>query len=167
MPDGIIITTASVKSIAVTIHTLSPWGGTSDPLYLGIITKYGGREFPLRYKRSGTALSDGADYDFGINADVMPDDAQIYGSESGGPNHVDAYPLYNVQRVYLRKEPRKESAERDDALGVRHIAAVISHSDGKRVDWSNRNLPDSSGPSPFWLGNEFGQVVYLNPETLS
>lgn len=69
-----------------------------------------------------------------------------------------------MQRVYLRKEPRNELSTHDDALGISHVSAYITHEDDQAVDWSNRNLPDSSGPSPFWLGNEFGQIVYLVPE---
>ena len=167
MSAEIIVTAAAVKKIDIRITLISPWGGTSDPLYLGIITKFGGREFPLRYNSSGITLADGETYMFGINSTSLSEQQQIYGSQDNAPNHIKAYPLHNVQRVYLRKEPRNESSTNDDALGVDSFAAFLTHEDDQVVDWSNRNLPDSSGPSPFWLGNEYGQIVYFTPEAAS
>jgi len=154
----------TTKNISVRLKTLSPHGGTSDPLYLGIITKFGGREFALRYERSGLTLTDGQTYHFSINASDETGDNQIFGSQEGEPNNILTYPLSVVERVYLRKEPRNEASDRDDALGVYYVAAFITDTDGTVIDWSNRNLLGGSGPAPFWLGNEFGQIAYLNPE---
>lgn len=154
-----------IKDIHIRLETLTPWGGTADPLYLGVITKFGGREFPLRYKRSGLTLTDATTYEFGINTPSLPADQQIFGSQEGAPNNLLTYPLSaGVARVYLRKEPRREGSDRDDAVGIYYVAVFITESDGTVTDWSNRNRLDSSGPSPFWLGNEFGQIVYLTPE---
>ncbi len=164
MTDSVIITATAVEKIDIRVKTLSPWGGTKEPLYLGIITNFGGREFPLRYNKAGLTLADGTTYQFGINSTTLTEDQQIYGSQEDGPNNILTYPLNNVQRVYLRKEPLTESGDRDDSAGIYYIAAFLTMQDGHVIDWSNRNRPDSSGPSPFWLGNEFGQIVYLKPE---
>lgn len=160
----------SVAKIVIKLATLDASHGntgTTDPLYLGIITKFGGREFPLRYQQGGLTIGTGQSFDFGINANELPAEKQIYDSASGLANSVDAFPLNLVERVYLRKEPVNAASDRDDALGVYYVAAFITEVDGgvtKLTDWSNRNQPGSSGPSPFWLGNEYGQIVYLKPD---
>lgn len=160
----------SVAKIVVRLTTLDASHGntgTTDPLYLGVITQFGGREFPLRYQRSGLSIGTGQTLEFGINASELPAEKQIYDSASGLANSVDAFPLNLVERVYLRKEPVNAGSDRDDALGVYYVAAFITDvSNGSTTvtDWNNRNRPDSSGPSPFWLGNEYGQIVYLKPD---
>lgn len=154
----------AVTKILVRLQTQEAAGiGTTDPLYLGIVTKYGGREFPLRYSRTGLKIEQGQTYEFGINNPDLPADKQIYQSAEGQPNGLDTYPLTQIERVYLRKEPVHAGADKDSVLGIRYVAAFITGGN-TAVDWSNRNRPDSSGPSPFWLGNEFGQIVYLKPE---
>ena len=87
--------------------------GTSDPLYLGVLTKFGGREFPLRYQRSGLSIGVGQTLEFGINASDLPQEKQIYNSTGDGPNSINAFPLNTVERVYLRKEPVSAGADRD------------------------------------------------------
>lgn len=144
--------------------------GTSDPLYLGVETKNGGREFPLRYQRSGLSIGVGQTLEFGINASDLPPEKQIYNSTGEGANSIAAFPLNTVERVYLRKQPVSAGSDRDDTFGVYYVAAFITEVNNGVTsvkDWSNRNRPDSSGPSPFWLGNEYGQIVYLAPEVAS
>jgi hypothetical protein len=157
----------AITKIFVRLQTQATPGsnsGTTDPLYLGVVTKFGGREFPLRYKKAGLNIGLGQTYEFGVNNSDLPAAKQIYQSANGQPNGIDVYPLSEVERVYLRKEPVQPSTDNDDSIGVEYVAAFITDSGGTVTDWSNRNRPDSSGPSPFWLGNEFGQIAYLKPD---
>lgn len=147
-----------------TLESTNASSGTSDPLYLGVITKYGGREFPLRYVKAGLKIGSNETVEFGINNPDLPTGKQIYNSNVDGFNNIDVYPLNIVERVYLRKEPISPGADNDDAVGIYYVAAFITDSEGQTVDWSNRNQSGGSGPSPFWLGNEFGQIVYLKPD---
>lgn len=150
-----------------TLASVDSSSGTSDPLYLGVITKHGGREFPLRYQKTGLKIGSNELVEFGVNAPELPANRQIFDSAGGGFNGIEAFPLTLVERVYLRKESGNPGADKDDSVGIEFVSAFITDSDGTTIDWSNRNLSNSSGPSPFWLGNEFGQVVYLTPEVAS
>ncbi len=78
----------AVEKIVVRLETLDLYGGTADPLYLVIITQLGGREFALRYEKSGVTFAAGARYEFGVNAPDLTADKQVYDSGDGGNNNL-------------------------------------------------------------------------------
>lgn len=156
----------AVTKIFIRLQTLAPKQDveTTDNLYVGVITKTGGREFPLRYQRGGLKIGPGQTLEFGVNANDLPPEKQIFESTGNGRNSIETYPLSQVESVYLRKAAANANYDRDDAVGIEYVGVFITEVTGGEemiMDWNNRNRPDSSGPSPFWLGNEFGQTIYL------
>ena len=156
----------AVTKILIRLTTLAPQPdvGTADNLYVGVITKTGGREFPLRYQRGGLKINAGQTLEFGVNANDLPAEKQIFESTGNGRNSIETFPLSQVESVYLRKAAANASFDRDDAVGIEYVGVFITEVTGGEevlMDWNNRNRPDSSGPSPFWLGSEFGQTLYL------
>lgn len=130
--------------------------GTDDHVYVGIIGRHGGSEFPLDVRdfddfEAGTSVK----YWFGDvwEGTALTDAKRPY--EADGENHpyrrnID---LEGVDYVYIRKHSTRGS-DKDDSWRL-EAAALQLYADTSPVKRSFVK------PEPIWLGNEYGHTVYL------
>lgn len=155
---------AIIESIEVNLQTAEQWGGTSDAVYIGVISENGGREFPLRYQKNGTTLTDGASYTFGFGA-ASSGYEMAWDAQTGGTNSPEAYPIdvesgrQSRTRVYIRKEPANASGQSDNALFLTDVSVNIRF-EGEAFYYRSRHGTQSE-PSVVRLANEHGAITYL------
>jgi hypothetical protein len=137
----------------------APGSGTDDPIYLGVMGKQGGREFPLN--RSGDndwEAGSKAYYAIGtVPCEERPDAAPFAArSEPGKRNAPDRFDIGadSIDSVYLRKREGVSSIT-DDAVSILKANVIIHDSDNGKKHWS---LESKLG---VWLGTEYGSRVAL------
>jgi hypothetical protein len=152
--------------MVVRLHTgTGPHSGTDDMIYVGVSGTRGGREFPLdvawfddfeRRSRVKYALGEVWDEDLLAGA-REPKRAR---ADWNDPSLV-AVGLEGVDRVYLRKQAGRRSAD-DDAWALDEAEVVLLGSA------PHRRVFRSAGA--LWLGVGYGLTVWLpevDPDSLS
>lgn len=157
-----------IQSIEVYVVVNGTSATTTDPVYVGVITKhYGGREFPLRYQKTSMSLVGGQTYKFGFST-TGGDYPPAWDSQGSGGNSLSAYPLEVSdgaqfdQRVYLRKEPVRADGQADNALFLDDVSVTLRLDSGEAFFYRTRYSTNEE-PSLVRFANEYGQIVYLYP----
>jgi hypothetical protein len=160
---------AIIQGMQVFIVTHPTYGGTRDPVYVGVEgTNLSGREFPLRYEKEGTVLENGKTYkfSFGIGGPA-PDYRNAWDATGEGKNGMEIYPIdaqtFNLRpKVYLRKETSDSRASNDDAMVLINYGVTLTITEGDYLSYIARHQLRTE-ESPMYLGNEFGCKSYLFP----
>jgi hypothetical protein len=150
-----------LRGMVVRLRTENQKGaGTDDMIYIGVVGKGGGREFPLATKYYNDFERDtDVLYCLGIVWDrtAAKGAKKPEGSEPGGINNPSWYNvnLNEVDYVYIRKEA-KETNSKDDAYKFDKVEVKLYGTRPQsRVFFTAEVL---------WLGREYGQIGYI-PES--
>lgn len=151
---------STIKGIVVRLKTsTTSWAGTNDHIYIGVVGKQGGREFPLDV-RGFNDFEKGTDikYWFGTvwEGGALTGAKKPYQSspESGKWNDPapDNIELSKVDYVYLRKAGDR-TIDEDDAYILDDVTVTLYGSqEDKRVFQTTANIG---------LANEFGVMSWL------
>lgn len=149
-----------IRGLVVRLKTENrSWAGTDDHIYLGIVGKGGGREFPLDVNGFDD-FEEGTDIKYWLG--TVWDGAALTGAkkpnqsqpDSGRWNDpaVDNINLNQVDYVYLRKGGTRQS-DNDDAYMMDEVEATLyGSSPNKRTFRSTVDIG---------LANEYGLQVWL------
>jgi len=147
---------AELKGILVRLKTKRERdAGTDDAIYVGIMGKGGGSEFPLDV-RDFDDWEEGSDVKYWFG-DVWEGSALSGAKRPWGAtrwNHpgIRYIDLDKVDYVYLRKQSTK-GGRGDDAWKMDEVEVTLyGPSPQKRTFWKTGDI---------WLGNEYGLWVYL------
>lgn len=146
-----------VRGILVHLETQDVSGaGTDDHLYVGVVGRGGGREFPLDVRRFDD-FKEGANVRYLLGTiwgPVPPGVRKPRESEPGERNDPGQFQmeLAQVDYVYLRKTGTRKG-EGDDAYALRDVEVMLyGQAPPERRTFSSSNV---------WLANEYGHQVWL------
>lgn len=152
-----------VRGIVVQLKTENQSGaGTDDHIYVGVVGRGGGREFPL-------ATNGFNDFEKGTNIKYWFGTVWDGGAVTGAKKPADSTPggrndpawhrieLDEIDYVYVRKQGSR-SSKGDNAWKMDNVEVSLygSSSPSKRTFGTSNDL---------WFGNEYGQNSWL-PEIL-
>jgi hypothetical protein len=143
-----------LRGILVELDTDS---GTDDQIYVGVVGRGGGREFPLATANFNDFEPGLATYLLGAIWQVAPanvkhPDMSLVG-ERNDPE-VFRIELGEVDYVYIRKEGDPTAS--DDAYKFDSVEVKLYAAQG-----DTPNLRTFSTNSDLWLGNEFGHQAWI------
>jgi hypothetical protein len=142
----------------VELNTIS---GTDDQIYIGVVGRGGGREFPL-------AVANFDDFEPGVVAYHLgavwerpypPNHHHPDNSRPGEKNDPEVYhiELDKVDHVYIRKQGRGDAA--DDPYQFSSVEVKLY---ADQSDTTNRRIFSAS--NDLWLGNAYGHQAWLLEE---
>jgi hypothetical protein len=142
--------------------------GTDDKIYIGLIGRGGGREFPLDSPWEDFEVQPQGTAELFLLGSFWDDPGQNqplvkfpFRSNPGGTNDPARFEidLDQVDYVYLRKQGIR-SSEADDAYALKQVVVYLyGPVTGQRRTFRADN-------PALWLGNAFGHVVYLHDVTV-
>jgi len=125
------------------------WDSSGDKLFLGVYSKFGGREFRLN---DGVNFSDdGKSYIFRLGAPVCIEDIPVVNNSTNyGVNDPQLNPisLSDIEFVYLRKETADSTPNNDDWLLLDYASVLIADDKKQLRKFEKRraiNFSDESG----------------------
>ena len=148
---------ANIKGILVRLKTENEkYAGTDNHIYVGIVGKGGGSEFPLDVKGFN-------DFEKGADVKYWLGDVWDGTALSGAKNPYKAYEwndpeiryidLDKVDYVYLRKQSYTKD---DDAWKMDEVEVTLYGSSPKKKTFYKTG--------DIWLANEYGLRVYLKEQ---
>lgn len=148
---------ANIKGILVRLKTENEGGaGTDDHIYVGVVGKQGGSEFPLDV-RGFNDFEKGTDVKYWYGdvweGGVLAGAVRPYAAGGWNDPEYRYIDLDAVDYVYLRKHSHKGGDE-DDAWKLDFVEVTLygASSPDKRTFSKSADL---------WLANEYGLQVYL------
>ncbi len=147
-----------IRGIVVRLRTKNQSNaGTDDHIYIGVVGKGGGREFPLDV-RGFDDFEEGSDvkYWFGTvwDGSLLSGARKPYRSETGNINDPAWFrmELDEIDYVYVKKQGNNTTAG-DDAWKMDSIEVSLFGASPQRRTFSTAN--------DLWFANEFGRQVWL------
>ena len=151
---------ANIKTIVVQLSTSADAGsGTNDHVYLGLVGRLGGAEFPLAVDNFNDFKEDDTvNYVLGEDPGFILDpkfpDFTRPGQEKDPKRFgIELLPPNGVERVYLRKQG---DLTHDGDNEWQMSAAFVRMIDDNNMQRFSSHLGN------VWLGNQFGLQLWLN-----
>ena len=126
------------------------WAPTKDALFLGVYSKFGGREFRLNGNANLNVQDQQITLALGSPCCKTGDEVQVQFSTNGGTNDPLLNPirLSEVEFVYLRKETADSTSTNDDQYKLDASSVLLCNGNGglrKFTKNNNINFSDEGG----------------------
>ncbi|MEZ5381208.1 MAG: hypothetical protein R2754_05365 [Microthrixaceae bacterium] len=149
-----------VTSIDVSFSTSGTHSGTSDRLYLGVVTaRHGGQEWNLAKEAAGHSFSSNASHHFRIGrySGAKPSTQVRHGTISVP---IDTQSDNRRPLVYLRKHGIMD-AELDNAARLERIHVQLRSDPSDDPSVGSTSVEGYALLKPVWLGIEYGLTVWI------
>lgn len=140
-----------ITGIKIDLDTaINWWAPTKDALFLGVYSKYGGREFRLNGDTDLNIQNQEISLVLGTPCCKSGDEVQVQYAFNGGVNDPTLNPinLQDVEFVYLRKETADSTNVNDDQYKLDSCSVLLCDGHGglrKFAKSSNINFSDEGG----------------------
>lgn len=138
------------------------WSSTNDPLYLGVYSKNGGREFALQVNGNSPFTNDGATVNLVLGNPCCQKEGSSFLQVDNSQNLKENDPLLNpieindIENVYLRKYGGQSSVT-DDWGELSKVSILFCDSSGKLIRYKKEGR--------LHFSKESGQQHYLTKTT--